>query len=100
MIESTLFAVTCLELNMHGGRNLGAALLSLVWPGLGQLAQGRLVKGFLFLGWTSIGAAVFAFGSLSLGYQFVVAAEVLVVGVWAIVDAYRLPFAMDDRATC
>ena len=36
--------------------NLNAALLSLLWPGAGQLAQGRLVIGAMFVTWSALSA--------------------------------------------
>ena len=85
---------------MQSEGNISAALLSLLWPGLGQLAQGRLVMGVIFLSWSVIGAGMFAFGSQTRGFQIALAFEMLVVAVWAIVDAYRLPRTPIDRVTC
>lgn len=89
-----------LEVCMKRDRDINAALFSVLWPGLGQLAQGRLLKGALFVCWTAIGAAVAAISDQSLGVRLVIAGEVAIVAVWAIVDAYRGFTLIDRDATC
>ncbi len=83
---------------MQRDGNVSAALFSLLWPGLGHLAQGRLFTGLLFVCWTAIGAAVVAFGELSLGIRLAIAGEVAIVAVWAIIDAYRGVAPLEDSA--
>lgn len=85
---------------MKRDRDISAALFSVLWPGLGQLAQGRILKGALFVCWTAIGAAVAAISDQSLGVRLVIAGEVAIVAVWAIVDAYRGFTLIDRGATC
>lgn len=68
---------------------LNAALLSLLWPGAGQLAQGRLVIGAMFVTWSGLGAIGLAVAP-SVGISpFVVVGELVLVTLWAIIDAYR-----------
>lgn len=74
---------------MQKSSNVSAALFSLLWPGIGQLAQGRLVVGAIFVVWSSLGAIGLALAP-SIGVSpFVIAGELVVVTLWAIVDAYR-----------
>ena len=66
-----------------------AAWLSRVWPGFGQLAQGRWVAGAAFAVWTALSSIALA-SATSVGVPpKLVGAELAIVSVWALVDAYH-----------
>lgn len=78
--------------------DLYGALFSLLWPGLGQLAQGRFLLGTFFASWTGVSAVglLYALGTGRLAFP--IAVEVTLVAVWSIIDAYRHSAARSTRA--
>jgi TM2 domain-containing membrane protein YozV len=74
------------------------ALFSLLWPGLGQLAQGRVLAGTLFASWALVSAIGFMYASAVGRLAIPIAAEFTVVAVWSIMDAYRHSAAGSTRA--
>jgi hypothetical protein len=67
--------------------NISAALLSLLFPGFGQLAQERNGLGFLQLAWASAAGAAW-FLAVPLEFPRALAAvELLIVGSWSVLDA-------------
>ncbi len=69
-------------------RNLNGALFSLLWPGLGQLLQGRLLPGAVFAVWTGVSAIGFLHAASSQQFAPPIAIELMLVAAWSIVDAY------------
>jgi hypothetical protein len=66
-----------------------AAWLSLLWPGLGQFAQGRWAAGSAFAVWAALSAiALAAPGSLGMPPRLL-GADLVVATVFAVVEAYR-----------
>lgn len=64
-----------------------AALLSLLWPGLGQFFQRRILAGALFATWT-LASAIATFTAPTTEARRFMLAEMAVVALWAIGDAY------------
>jgi hypothetical protein len=74
---------------MISSSDRNAAWLSLVWPGFGQLAQGRWAAGAAFAVWAAFSAiALVAPSSLGVPAK-TFGAELVVATGWAMVDAYR-----------
>ena len=64
-------------------KNLHAALLTLLLPGLGQLIQGKRARGIFFLAWSGLTLmALFSPWPRSLVFG-----ELVVLTVWAVGDA-------------
>ncbi|MBP6772901.1 MAG: hypothetical protein KA154_07845 [Gemmatimonadaceae bacterium] len=78
--------------------DLYGALFSLLWPGLGQLAQGRFRLGTLFASWTGVSAIGFLYAIGTGRLAIPIAVEFTLVAVWSIVDAYRHSAARSVRA--
>ncbi len=78
--------------------DLYGALFSLLWPGLGQLAQGRFLLGTLFASWTGVSAVGFLYASGAGRLAIPIAVEFTLVAVWSVIDAYRHPAATSTRA--
>ncbi len=64
-----------------------AALLSLLWPGLGQFFQRRVLAGALFATWT-LASAIATFTAPTPNARRFMLVEMAVVAIWAIGDAY------------
>lgn len=64
-----------------------AALLSLLWPGLGQFFQRRILAGALFATWT-LASVIAAFTAPTPEARRFMLAELAVVSLWAVGDAY------------
>lgn len=74
---------------MRQNRDAYGALFSAMVPGLGQLAQGRTLKGLLFVTWTALSLLGVFRAAQSGGFPGFIGAELLVVSIWATIDAYR-----------
>jgi hypothetical protein len=83
---------------MEYHRDLSGALFSALWPGLGQLAQGRLLVGVGFLVWTTLGVIGAAWLLTQDRSPVPVVTEVSLVALWSIIDAYRRPIAKLEQA--
>ena len=77
------------------GRN--AAWLTLVWPGFGQLAQGRWAAGVAFAVWAAFNAVALAAPSLLGASPKLIGADLVLATVWAFIDAYRFKRPMAGR---
>lgn len=84
---------------MSKQRDLYGALFSLLWPGLGQLAQGRFLHGTLFVLWSGASAIGFLYALDRERLAIPIAVEFMLVAVWSMVDAYRYSGASSMRAT-
>ena len=69
-------------------RNLNDALFSLLWPGLGQLLQGRILPGTFFAVWTGVSAIGVLHAASAQQFALPIAMEFTLVAAWSIVDAY------------
>lgn len=69
-------------------RNLNGALFSLLWPGLGQLLQGRILQGTFFAVWSGVSAIGFLHAASAQQFALPIAMEFTLVAAWSIVAAY------------
>ncbi len=78
--------------------SLTDAALSLVWPGLGQLHQGRTTAGIYFIAESLTLVAAFVWAP---GWRVLAAVTFAAIAIWAIADAAtaaRRPAGSSERA--
>lgn len=73
---------------MRSSKDVVAALLSVMFPGLGQFSKGQFLRGSAFCTTALVGAIGLAVVDATKTTTFALLGALAAIGLWSVIDAY------------